>query len=381
MRSFHIAPFVTDSALAIEAEGTILLDANDAKFAGAPLAQITSLYPRIDFVFRSHSSANPRANFHTIDAPDELGDDDNEHYLRAFSLFVAALRPRFAIPFASNSCLLHDDTFAMNALAQTPFAVRDHFEAFARDRGLSTQLQIMIPGDRWDSAMGFDLQQHDWFDRRDQHLADYRARVAPSLARQDALEAKVSVPLKLVERFFARLAADVPGLLLAKLKGRELLLVARSARATQGFAVDLHGGGTVREIAEPDFAAFDMRIDFPSLILRQALTSNMFEHAGISKRVHYHATRAAMPALKRFVAILQMAEAELFPLSAHFSRRTMRALLPRWREGLLYARVLVDLARGGNLPDLEERYLERAAPRLPPSALPASALPAPALSA
>lgn len=362
LTSYHFSPFVTDSAAVIEADGVVLLNANDAKFAGAPLKQIRKRHPNIDFCFRSHSSANPRACYHTIDAPepDEV-EDDNDHYLRAFALFVAAVRPRFAIPFASNSCLLHDDVYAMNALVQTPHAVRDHFARFASERGLDTQLQIMIPGDTWDSEAGFALQDHDWFDDRESKLEAYRARVAPSLDKQAAKEARTSVSLPTVQRFFTKLGREVPAFLTAKLKGSEVLLVARSGDERRGFAVDLHGGGKVREIAPADFASFDKRIEFPSVILRQALAMNMFEHAGISKRVHFFATRAAMPQLKRFVRILEMAEAEVFPIRANLNRRAIRALLPRWREGLLYVRVIADLARGGDLPTLEEKYLEEAA--------------------
>jgi hypothetical protein len=150
----------------------------------------------------------------------------------------------------------------------------------------------------------------------------------------------------------------VPASLTRKLKGREVLLVSRSEKGTAGFAVDLNGGGKVRKVSATQFEDFAMRIEFPAVILRQALAMNMFEHAGISKRVHYYATREAMPALRRFDTILKMAEAELFPLHRHLNRRTIRALLPRWREGLLYVRVLADLARGADLPSLEEKYLE-----------------------
>ena len=357
IRSFHFAPFVTDSAVAIEAEGVTLLNANDAKFAGAPLDQILRLYPRIDFCLRSHSSANPRACYHYLDSPDEQP-DDNEHYVRAFALFMARVKPRYAIPFASNSCLLHDDVYRFNHLTQTPNAVAEHFHRFAEQRGLATKLQIMIPGDKWDSETGFMLQDHDWFEDRETKLANYRDRVGPALDRQAQFEARVQVSPKLVQDFFADLARDVPASFTRKLKGREVLLVSRSEKGTAGFAVDLAGGGRVREVPADEFDRFAMRIEFPAVILRQALAMNMFEHAGISKRVHYYATRAAMPALRRFDAILKMAEAELFPLRRHLNRRTIRALLPRWREGLLYIRVLADLARGADLPSLEEKYLE-----------------------
>lgn len=360
LTSYHFAPFVMDSAPVIEADDVVLFNANDAKLAGGPLRQVLKRHPRIDFCFRSHSSANARACFHTTDGEDR-GGDDNGHYVRSFALFMAAVRPRYAIPFASNNCLLHDDVYAMNDLVQTPQLAKDHFERFARERGLSTQIQVMVPGDSWETERGFEIQDNDWFDDRPAKLEQYRARVAPALGRQTAKEARTAVSLKTVERFFGRLARNVPAFATGKLKGSEVLLVARAGNKRGGFAVDLHGGGRVREVAPGRFGEFDMRIEFPAVVLRQALAMNMFEHAGISKRVHFFATRAAMPKLKRFVAILNLAEAEVFPLRANLNARAVRALLPRWREGLLYARVLVDLARGISLPEIEEKYLEAAA--------------------
>ena len=354
--SFHFSPIITDSAVVIEAGGQVLLNANDAKFAGAPLAQILKRFPKVDFCFRSHSSANPRACFHITDAPDEEV-DDNDHYLRAFALFMARVKPRYAIPFASNSCLLHDDVYDMNALVQTPLAVRDHFEAFRRERGLDTQVRIMVPGDKWSSERGFELQNGDWFENREERIAQYRERVQPTMRKQAALEAKVSVPLKQVERFFADLSKKVPAVLMRPLKGKEVLLVSASEKRVDGFAVDLPAG-TVRLVPPTEFDRFDMRVEFPALVLRQSVAMNMFGHAGISKRVHYHASAASMPALKRFVTITELAEAEIFPLRGHLSLRAVKALMPRWREGVLYARVVADLARGRDFPTIEERYLD-----------------------
>lgn len=359
IRSYHFSPFVTDSAVVIEAGDTVLLNANDAKLAGAPLRQVLNDYPRVDFCFRSHSSANPRACFHVIGEPDAEV-DDNEHYLRAFALFIERVNPRFAIPFASNNCLLHDDVYAMNHLVQTPLAAEDYFNRFAAERGLKTELQIMVPGDSWSERGGFDIAEQDWFQRRDEHLAAYRERVRPTLDRQAALEAKVKVGQTMVERFFAKVAAATPFFLLRPLKGREVLLVARSARETRGFAVDLAAGGKVRAVEPAEFDRFAIRIEFPALVLLQSMAMNMMSHAAISKRVHYYATRDGLRAMNRFNAILELYESEILPLRGNFSWRSIRALLPRWREGLLYAQVLVELQRGYDLPAIEERQLERA---------------------
>lgn len=359
IRSFHFSPFVTDSAVVIEAEGKILLNANDAKFMGGPLRQILRAYPDIDFAFRSHSSANPRSCFHYLDAPDEVT-DDNEHYLRSFAQFMEVVRPRYAIPFASNNCLLHDDVFAMNGLTQTPLAVRDYFVDYAAAHKLDTQIQIMTPGDSWSSETGFAIAEHDYFTARDRHLADYRARVQPAMEKQGRREARAGVSLKGMQRFFCQLSREVPAPLKRPLRGREVLIVSRSEKRTDHFAVDL-AAGQVRSVAADQAPDFDMRIEFPALILMQAITMNMFSHAGISKRVHYYANRAAMPVLRRFVALCDLKEAEIFPLSGLLTARTVKAALPRWREGLLYAQMAFDILRGGNLVALETKYLKRAA--------------------
>lgn len=359
VRSFQFSPFITDSALVIEADGQILLNANDAKFVGLPLRHMLKMYPKVDFCFRSHSSANARVCHHYLDAPDEET-DDNEHYLRSFSLFMEAVKPRYAIPFASNNCLLHDDVFAMNHLTQTPLAVRDYFERFAAERGLATKLQIMIPGDTWSKERGFTIRDHDYFTNRDAHLEAYRQRVRPTLEKQRQLEARQTVSIKPVEKFFARASAKVPRVLKRPLKGKEVLLVSKSDRETVGFAVDFYNG-KVRPVEQGDFARFDARIEFPALILKQAVGLNMFGHAGISKRVHYYATKAAMPVLGRFTLLCELIEAELFPLRGNISRRGVRALLPRWREGVLYSQILFNLARGRDLVSLEEKFLAKAA--------------------
>ena len=51
--------FGVDSAMVVSGGDTTLFNCNDCKLFGLPLKQITKRYPKIDFVFRSHSSASP----------------------------------------------------------------------------------------------------------------------------------------------------------------------------------------------------------------------------------------------------------------------------------------------------------------------------------
>ena len=356
LRSFHINPTVTDSAVVIEAQGTVILNANDAKLAGGPLKHVKAYYPRIDFAFRSHSSANGRVCINVTDDPD-VTVDDNEHYIRAFSLFMQAMKPTYAVPFASKSCLLHDDVYGYNHLVQTPALVDAYFTDFARENGLSTELKIMLPGDSWDSEAGFAIAQNDWFTNKEAHLEAYRARVAGTLEKQAALEARVASPRKAVTGFFEELMAATPGWLLGDLKGRSVLVVACSEAEELGYIVDF-GKGTVT--LEQDPARFEdhpIRAEFPALILTQSVRMNMFGHAFISKRPKYYATRALLPALERFIFLLDLREAELLPMRSVLQLRTIKAGLARWREGVLYAQVLLKLRQGKNLPQIEEELL------------------------
>ena len=357
LQSYHISPFVTDSAVIIEAEGQVLLNVNDAKFAGGPLNKILRRHPHIDFCFRSHSSANARNCYHYIDQDDELI-DDNEHYVRSFFLFMDRVRPRYAIPFASNNCFLHADTFAFNKLAQSPVNVAEYFQHAKQSSNMQTEIKLMIPGDSWSSQSGFALQDHDYFSNREGQLAAYQARVQPTLDRQAATEAKANISLSAMQKFITTAKSKTPFFFMLALKNIEILIVARNATQTKGFAVNLPKA-SVREVEEEDFAAFDARIEFPAAILMQSIRMNMFGHSAISKRVQYYATPSAMPKLKRLVAIFDMLETEMLPLSGHLSRRAFAAMLPRWRELLLYINTVFEVLRGQSLPAIEQKFLKK----------------------
>jgi len=344
-RDFHITPFLffplTDSALMIDAGGTAVLDANDCKICGLPLKQIKSRFPRIDFVLRSHSSANTRVCHEYLDAPVqgyELVDDKGD-YLRSFSNFMSAVKPRYAVPFASNHCHLHRDTRRFNRWQQTPQDARDYFARYRAETGLETELVTMLPGSSWNDQNGFRLMpEAEWFSDRDGQIEAYAKANQRALDAAYALEGKVTVSLEELARYFARVGSHLPWLWRRRLSGRPVFFKSTSGERSALWKIDL-AANSVSAASSEEYQASDMRVEMPAIVLRQALRMNMFAHAGISKRTKWIATRESMKTLGLFMFMLDLEEYELLPIRNNFTWRNIRVWTRRWREVLGYVQL------------------------------------------
>jgi UDP-MurNAc hydroxylase len=351
--SYQFFPFM-DSALVVEADGVVLLDANDAKFMGPPLAQILDRHPRIDFVLRSHSSANERSCYEIVDA---VGTplDDPSRYLTSFTAFAERSGARYAVPFASNHCHLHRETFAFNELVTTPLAVEKHFVA----HGIRTpELAVMVSGDAWDSDRGFriDPEGRRWFTERADRLAAYRTAEAARLEDSYRRDAAARVALAPVERHFARFAASFPKPLRLAYRGRPVSFVLGAGEHRTVFEVDLYRG-RVRELAAPDPSHPTLEVHTSARIFKHCMASRMFSHLPISKRVRYRVTRETLPLAKLLIQLHALDEYELLPLADLRWGRALESALLRWREPLLYARIALDAALGRRFS--EERHIRR----------------------
>lgn len=343
---FKITPFLffplTDSLLAIRAGRTVLLDANDCKICGLPLRHVKALFPSVDFVLRSHSSANTRVCHEYLDgAGGTYGDVDNkEDYLRSFCNFMAAVKPRYAVPFASNHCHLHRETRQFNKWQQTPKDVRDYFRSYKATSGTATELVTMLPGSLWNEHTGFALaSEEQWFSDRERQIAEYADALSHTLLAQYAREDNVVVSEEDLRKFFERVHSHVPWFWRRRFAGRPVFFNSRNGAGDNFWKIDLHGNG-VASATRAEYIASDMRIEIAAVVLKQALRLNMFAHAGISKRIKWFATRQSMGLLALFMQILDFEEYELIPLRRNLSWRGLRVWARRWREVLGYAQLM-----------------------------------------
>ncbi len=353
LTSYHFGVF-TDSATIVEANGCTLFNANDAKLMGGPLKQVLSHHPKIDFVLRSHSSANSRIVHEVIDAP-ETPVDDRRRYVNDFAQFVRATGARYAIPFASNHCHLHPDVYHFNDYVVTPAEVAEFFEAHGIQR---PELKIMVSGDSWSSERGFEIECPDRFERRSSELESYRTRVKDKLDATIRREAHAKLRWGNVACYFENVFSAMPWLLRRAYRGTRVLYVLSAGTERTLLEVDFYGR-CVRLIESYTDQSHPIQIHTQLAIFRHCMAENLFSHLAISKRVRYRATREKMRLLKLLGLFYNFYEYEMLGLRRIEPLRFLGAWLPRWREPLLYGRIALDLALGRGF--VFEHYLSRSA--------------------
>jgi UDP-MurNAc hydroxylase len=347
--SYQIGPFA-DSALVIEAGGVTLLNANDAKFMGLPLRQILKHHKEIDFVFRSHSSANSRLCYRFPDAP-EVVMDDLSKYSAEFAEFCCAVGAKYAIPFASNHCFLHDETWAYNKTVNFSAGVARYFATLGVE---SPKCVPMQPGDVWDSQNGFALTPA--ITDIAATLETYRDSKEPQLASQREKEARTVLALSGVTKHLQNIVSDTPWIIRRFFKNKPIAIVGHSPKGDRCVLVDLHAN-KVSEVSSEKVQECPIRIHASALIINDCCRTRNWNSLGISKRVQLVCPQRDAKILRLFNYVLNAHEYEIFPVKKMLNWRFLGVWVRRWRELTLYARITFDLliGRGFQL----RRYLPR----------------------
>ena len=69
------------------------------------------------------------------------------------------LRPKYAIPFASNHCHLHKDVYQFNDIVNDPYKLKNELKKMG---GLKySKLKVMLSGDNWNSKYGFNIKNRE----------------------------------------------------------------------------------------------------------------------------------------------------------------------------------------------------------------------------
>jgi UDP-MurNAc hydroxylase len=331
---YQFGRFLNDAAVVVEDDGTVLLNANDAKIAGSPLRDIIRRHGRIDFAFRSHSSANPRVCFSLTEGGGFVA-DDREHYFRAFVAFMDAVNPRYAIPFASNHCHLHSDVFDLNTYISNPIELREYCLRVNRRHW---EIQVMLPGSSWSSVDNFKLSDESMFKDLKASLGAYREQAATTLLMYAEAAERLVISDAVLDRF-----------------SRMFIVFGRPKGCSGRFNLTLvWPSGRARSflfrVGSQDFEKLDDErspvrgcpvIKMPVEVFRDAVLKNMFHHAWISKRCRFIAAdEIDLRRLAAIVGFLEYVELGVYPVRWGYIARLLRAYVKRWREVGVYMHAL-----------------------------------------
>lgn len=334
LRSYQFGLGV-DSGVVVSGGGVNLFNCNDAKFFGLPLRQILRDTPRVDFIFRSHSSAAPIPfcveNYERV-LPGSVAQTDAADQFARCALHVGA---RYAIPFASNHCFLHRETVRFNHTATTPEDVRRHYGELAARAGVRSECVVMPPGSSWSDRGGFALRPFD-FSSRPQYIETMQIRHAEALERCYREEDAAAADYESFRTYFSGLLLALPRLVRRR-------VLAPIAFRTRDDAGEHHW------LVDPRRAVVEELTSSPSehpilevhpAVLRDCATRRMFSVWSASKRVRIvlpHA--AALAGVQRWLTVLDLYELDMFPLARNFSGRSLALRARRWREPVELARL------------------------------------------
>lgn len=351
---YQFGLFLNDSALVVETPEMKMLNANDCKIAGAALRSIIKRHGQFDFALRSHSSANDRVCY-TLESGDYSFDDKN-HYSRSFALFMEAVKPKYAVPFASNHCHLHKDVYSMNSLVNDPFML----EKFLNDNDLlnNVELKVMLSGDSWSSESGFDINRDNkkYFENKDKHIAEYRDTMSEKLDSYYSLENKIKPNSRIIEMFEKQISC-IPKILRSRLGEFHYKMVLFNDEGEFYYVVTPKYGKVEECKSTLDIGA---TVRIPVKIFLDSVAMNMFHHSSISKRNQYiFKTEKQLLQYEKFQDLLEYVELEVFPIRFKYIGNMINAYSRRWREVIVYVQAFMLRRKGMPIYHVEEEILKR----------------------
>lgn len=329
LHSYQFGLFAADSACVVSDGETTLFNANDAKTFGYSLRQITKQFPKIDFVFRSHSSATPFP-YCIKDYEESFADfRTQQDYIEEFTSFSAAVGAEYAIPFASNHCFLHKETRKFNATGVDPQMVANHMNA-KRDAGERVPTAVvMVPGSSWSLEEGFKLREFNYADKA-KIVEQMAQKYETKLEAQYEKERGYKSDFKAFKRYFDKFLSSTP-FPMRKLLLPKVLFKTTDYEGEKFYLLDIPGNQVLE--LKNDIDEVDAKITVPPIVLMACCRQKMFSVWSASKRLEIELVNGALGKIQALLGFLDFFENEGLPLRNNFSGRNFPIWLRRWREG------------------------------------------------
>ena len=327
LRSYQFGLGV-DSAILLSGGGHTLLNCNDCKFFGLPLKQITKQFPKIDFVLRSHSSASPvpyciegyETTFSHLRRPQD--------YINEFARFALFIDARYAIPFASNHCFLHAETFRFNQTAVSANDILPKYEQMAVETKSNSECVLMAPGSSWSDTDGFKIISFDYL-KKDEYLQELLALHGDKLTKQYTKEAQTLADFESFHKYFKGFIGAIPWLARKWLKLQFVFHIS-DAKGKHNWMVDITSGN-IKALVE--FNHDCVEIETPAIVLNDCCKLRMFSTWTASKRLKINLPSPDhLKSVNTLFLLLDLYELDMLPLRKNFTWRSLGIRQRRWRE-------------------------------------------------
>lgn len=337
LHSYQFGLFAADSAAVISDGETTLFNANDAKTFGYSLNQITSRFPKIDFVFRSHSSATPFP--YCVKGYEDSFTDfrTQQDYIEEFASFAGAVNAEYAIPFASNHCFLHKETRKFNSTGVDPQMVKNYIDERRAAGDKMPECVVMVPGSSWSRDEGFKLREFDYADKA-KIVEQMAQKYEPKLEAQYEKEAGHKSDFKAFKRYFDKFLDATP-LPFRKLLLPKVLFKTKDFEGEKFYLLDIPGKQVLELRNEIDDV--DVKITVPAIVLMACCRQKMFSVWSASKRLEIELVNGGLGKMQALLGFLDFFENEGLPLRNNFKGRELGIWLSRWREAAEAARLFV----------------------------------------
>jgi UDP-MurNAc hydroxylase len=346
--------FDIDSTLVIQDGQTTIVDMNDCKLAGWPLRHVMRRHPKVDFMLRSHSSAQPYPFCFEAEDQEDLRFRNNEDYVSDFVASAKFLKARYAVPFASNHCFLHKETWRYNDTVVNPLHVKDYFDAH---KPAGTDCVVMVAGDSWDDQAGFQLQQQDFFTNREQHLREYAEEMAPALEAQYQKEQKIKMQFKDFEKYFCKLMNSLPWF--SRFFFKAIVEFELEGQPDTHWVLDFDKKQVYQSTCEVPNASIRFRVH--PLVLKDCAQKGMLTVFLPSKRMTVKLKKGCVKDYLILSKVFDLFDYRYLPISGMLTVRSLANWARRWREIAHFSTAAMRAMFKGNEQDALAEFVPRTA--------------------
>jgi len=347
LKPFLSGPILTDSAILIQHKKDFILNINDSKQQKLMANQIISSIGKgnLKAMLRSHSSANSRICIKNRDGSNKKNNDKSkEVYSREFLNAATFFKPKVAIPFASNMCYLHKDSFKYNSHSNTSDLLYKLSQSSEELKKINVQL--VLPGEVLDlESLKVTINSHSrdqLFLEREEVLKKYRLKFLKELEKSEDLQEKIDFSEKIISKYFQLIFSKIPLFVRFFLRGRIAFYEKSNKKNKNFFIVDLFKKKILFNKGNIDNCHTIIYIK-PG-VLNSALFQKNLNSLGISKLLEIHTS--SIQKYNLFFMACISSEIESIPtVSIKQFIRSLMIWSRRWREVFNYILILLKIEK------------------------------------